>query len=328
MSPWHWLRMIAALGVIVAALAGWPAAARDLRAADTQPEHYPTVRALAYMDRLVRERTGGRHRILVFHSRQLGEEQETIEQTRAGAIDLNRINVAPLGAFIPEANVLAMPFLFRDEQHLYAVLEGPIGEDILASFADHGLVGLAFYDSGMRSIYNRVRPIHRVEDLKGLRIRVQQSDLMIDMVRALGAEPVALAYGQIATALSAGLIDGAENNWPSYVTTGHYSLAPYYTLTRHTMSPEVLVMSQKAWDGLSEEDRRIFREAARESAVYMRELWKASEAEAVLEARNAGVTIIDTIDRGSFAAAVQPLYDRWLTDARMRDLVERIRSVR
>lgn len=328
MAPRHRLRMIGMLVAILTALAGASAEARDLRAADTQPEHYPTVQALAYMDRLVRERTEGRHRILVFHSRQLGEEQETIEQTRAGAIDLNRINVAPLGAFIPEASVLAMPFLFRDEEHLYAVIDGPIGEEILASFAEHGLIGLAFYDSGVRSIYNRVRPIRSIEDLKGLRIRVQQSDLMIEMARALGAEPVALAYGQIATALSAGLIDGAENNWPSYITTGHYLSAPYYTLTRHTMSPEVLVMSQKAWEGLSEDDRRIFREAARESAAHMRGLWKASEAEARLQARNAGVTVIEDIDQEPFAAAVQPLYDRALSDERMRDLVDRIRSVR
>src|SRR5262249_5062441 len=154
-----------------------------------------------------RERTQGRHSIRVFHSHQLGEEKETIEQTRAGAIDLNRTNVGPLGSFIPQANILALPFLFPSVAHLHGVLDGPIGDQILAGFAPHGFVGLAFYDSGARSIYNRVRSIRALADLKGLRIRVQQSDLMIDMIRALGAEPVAMPYGQVMSALSNGLID-------------------------------------------------------------------------------------------------------------------------
>ena len=174
------------------------------------------------MGSLVAERTGGRHQIRVFHSRQLGEEKETIEQTRAGAIDLNRTNVAPIGTIVPAVNVLAMPFLFRSIEHLHKVLDGPIGDEILASFEPHGFVGLAFYDSGARSIYNNVRPVRSLADLKGLRIRVQQSELMVEMIKALGAEPVELPYGQVLTGLATKLIDGAENNWPSFVTTDHY----------------------------------------------------------------------------------------------------------
>ena len=154
------------------------AAAREFRAADTQAEDYPTVQALRYMGALIAERTGGRHEIKVFHSRQLGEEKETIEQTRVGAIDLNRTNVALIGNFVPAMNVLAMPFLFRSIEHMQKVLDGPIGSEILGSFEPYGFVGLAFYDSGARSIYNGVRPITTVADLKGLRIRVQQSELM------------------------------------------------------------------------------------------------------------------------------------------------------
>src|SRR5215218_362401 len=228
------------------------ASARDFRAADTQAEDYPTVQALVFMDQLVATKTEGRHRIRVFHSRQLGEEKETIEQTRVGAIDLNRTNVAPIGGLVPEANVLALPFLFRSMDHLYKVLDGPIGAAVLASFEAYGFVGLTFYDSGARSIYNSVRPVRSLKDLTGLTTR---------------------------------LIDGAENNWPSYVTTNHFTAARHYTMTEHTMSPEVLVMSRKAWDSLSAEDQTIFRAAAQESGRSMRQQWKTWEESAREQAR-------------------------------------------
>ena len=220
--------------------------AREFRAADAQNEDYPTVQALEYMGRLVAERTGGRHSIRIFHSRELGEEKDTIRQIRAGAIDLDRINVALIGNLVPTTNALAMPFLFRSVEHLQKVLDGPIGNEILNSFEPYGFVGLAFYDSGARSIYNSVRPIRSVDDMKGLRIRVQQSDLMSEVIKALGAQPVELPYGQVSTALSTKLVDGAENNLPSFVNSGHDKYAKYYTLTQHTMTPEVLVMSLKA----------------------------------------------------------------------------------
>jgi TRAP-type C4-dicarboxylate transport system substrate-binding protein len=168
------------------------AIAREFRAADTQSEDYPTVQASRYMGGLIAERSGGSHRIRVFHSHQFGEEKETIEQTHARAIDLNRTNVALIGTFVPAMNVLAMPFLFRSIEHLEKVLDGPIGNEILNSFEPYGFVGLAFYDSGARSIYNSVRPVRTVADIRGLRLRVQQSELMSDMIKALGAEPIEL----------------------------------------------------------------------------------------------------------------------------------------
>src|SRR5215510_1289938 len=176
--------------LLIAASLALPAAeAREFRVADTQSEDYPTVQALLFMARIVEERTGGRHRIRVFHSRQLGEEKDTIEQTRVGAIDLNRTNVAPIGSLIPAANVLSLPFLFRSFAHLHDVLDRQVGSEILAGFEKQGFIGLTFYDSGSRSIYNSVRPVRTLADLKGLRLRVQQSDLMVDMIKALGAEP-------------------------------------------------------------------------------------------------------------------------------------------
>lgn len=317
---------LCAAAVLLAALGSSGASARSFRVADTQAEDYPTVQALIFMDKLIQERTGGRHRLQIFHSRQLGEEKETIEQTRAGAIDLNRINVAPLASFVPRANVLVLPFLFRSVEHLRRVLDGPIGDEILGDLQGSSFVGLAFYDSGARSIYNSVRPVRRLEDLKGLRIRIQQSELMSDMFRALGAKPVALPYGQVMTGLATQLIDGAENNWPSYVTTGHYRAAPYYSLTEHTMAPEVLVMSESAWASLGPEDQAIFREAARESGRHLRGQWRLWEERSRREAQLGGVTVLDDVDRKALERAMAGIYDRLLTDPKVKSLVERVRE--
>jgi len=318
------------LALGLALLTAMPAVtpAREFRVADTQPADYPTVQALQYMAQIIEERSAGRHRLHVFHSRQLGEEKETIEQTRIGAIDLNRTNVAPIGSLVPVANVLSLPFLFRSFEHLHRVLDQGIGQEILAQFQPHGFVGLTFYDSGARSIYNSVRPVRSLADMKGLRIRVQQSSLMSDMIKALGADPVELPYGQVSTGLSTRLIDGAENNWPSYVTTGHYKLAPYYTLTEHSMSPEVLVMSRPAWESLSGEDRDIFLEAAAKSNIFMRSLWTSLEERSRQQARAAGNIIITDFDRKPFEEAMSVIYDKAATDADTQQLINRIRQVK
>ena len=300
--------------------------AREFRAADTQSEDYPTVQALRYMDSLVAERSGGRNQIRVFHSRQLGEEKETLEQTRAGAIDLNRTNVALIGTMVPAMNVL-VPFLFRSVEHLQKVLDGPIGNEILGSFEPYGFVGLAFYDSGARSIYNSVRPVNSIADLKGMRFRVQQSEQMSDMIRSLGAQPIELPYGQVTTGLATRLIDGAENNWPSFVTTDHYKFAGYYTLTEHAMSPEVLVMSQKVWATLSPEDQKVFREAALRSSRFMREKWKDLEDRSRKQAEAAGVKVVADFDRKPFEAAMAGIYSKAQSDPAIAKLIVRIREV-
>ena len=207
------------------------------------------------------------------------------------------------------------------------VLEGPIGNEILNSFEPYGFVGLAFYDSGARSIYNSVRPVRSIADLKGLRLRVQQAELMSEMIRRLGAEPVELPYGQVRTGLATRLIDGAENNWPSFVTTDHYKYAGYYTLTEHTMPPEVLVMSRKAWASLSAEDRKIFREAAARSSHFMREKWKDLEDRSRRQAETAGVTIVTDFDRKPLEAAMAGIYANMRRDPAAEELIERIRKV-
>ena len=321
--------LLASAGTLLALLRFDAAAsAREFRVADIQEENYPTVQALRYMDHLVAQGTHGRHRIRVFHSRQLGEESQTIEQTRVGAIDMNRINVGAIGNYAPVLNVLALPFLFRSIEHLHAVIDGPIGEEILAALEPSGFIGLTYYDSGARSIYTATKPVHSIDDLKGLRLRVQQSDLMDNMIKALGAEPIGLPFGQVLTALQTKLIDGAENNLPSYVSTGHYKIARFYTTTEHTMSPEVVIMSPRAWADLSADDRTVFRDAARQSSRYMREQWQSFEQRSEQQVSESGVTIINTVDRKPFETATQPLRDALRADPKFRSLIERIDALR
>ncbi len=298
---------------------------RDFRAVDNQSNDHPTARALVHMSELVSDRTQGRHRIIVYSSGLLGEQKTNFEQTRDGVIDINRTNMAPLASFVGKANILGLPFLFRSADHLHRILDGPIGEDILQSLEPYGFVGLAFFEFGARSVYTARRPVQTIDDIKGLRIRLQQSDLMVEMFATLGAEPVRLPYTLTKTALTTGLIDAAENNWPSYVTSGHYSVAPYFALTEHTMTPDVLIMSMKTWRSLDLEDQNIFRRAARDSSIFLRGQWKNQEASFRKQALDLGVTVI-VIDQKPLQAALTGLYTKVLTDSHSRHLVESIQK--
>jgi tripartite ATP-independent transporter DctP family solute receptor len=263
--------------------------------------------------------------MIVYAGGLLGEQEASFEQTRTGGIDINRTNLAPLTSFVGKANIFGLPFLFRSADHLHRILDGAIGDDILQSLEPHGFVGLAFFEAGARSIYTVSRPVRSIDDIKGLRIRLQQSDLMIEMFAALGAEPVVLPYTRTRTALATGLIDAAENNWPSYVASDHYSVAPYFALTEHTMTPDVLIMSMKAWSSLSPTDQNIFRNAARDSSIFLRDQWKNWEASSRKQALDLGVTVID-IDRKPLEAALTGLYTKVLTDSHSRHLVESIQK--
>ena len=229
------------------------------------------------MSETINKKTGGKHTIKVFTGNQLGGEKDTIEQTRIGALDLVRINVAPMNNICPETMVPTMPFLFRSVDHMRKVLDGPIGDQILKACESQGFVGLAFYDAGARSIYTTKKPVKSLADAKGMKIRVQQSDLWVSMLQAMGANATPMPYGEVYTALKTGLVDGAENNWPSYDTAKHHEVAKYYSMTEHSMAPEMLLMSKKVWDTLTPDEQKIFREAAKESVPYMRKLWDEKE---------------------------------------------------
>jgi tripartite ATP-independent transporter DctP family solute receptor len=323
------MKSIAALALgATLALTALPAMAQSvtLRSADIHPDGYPTVVAVQYLGQLMDERTGGRIKIQVFNNAQLGAEKDTIEQTRFGVIDLNRVNSAPFNNLVPETQVLGLPFLFQSVDHMHKVVDGPIGDEILAAFEPHGLVGLAFYDSGARSFYTTKTPIKTIEDMKGLKIRVQQSDLWIAMLQAFGANPTPMSYGEVYSALETGVVDGAENNWPSYESSRHFEVAKHLTLTEHSLTPEVLVISKLSWDKLAPADQALLRQAAKDSVVKMRELWVAREKESEAKVRAGGGEII-TVDKAPFVAAMAPVYAKFVTDDKTKSLVERIRAV-
>ncbi|KJS11671.1 MAG: C4-dicarboxylate ABC transporter [Hoeflea sp. BRH_c9] len=297
-----------------------------LKSSDTHPDGYPTVEAVKAMGKMIEERTDGRLCVEVYHSAQLGEEKDTIEQTQFGAIDLNRISLGPFNNIIEETQIPSLPYIFRSVEHMHKVMDGPIGQEILDAFAAHDLIGLAFYDGGSRSFYNKEKPITSMDDMKGMKFRVMQSDMFVDMVSALGANATPLPYGEVYSSIQTGVIDGAENNWPSYDTSGHYEVAKYYTLDQHLIVPEVLVMSKKSWDKLSPEDQAAVKAAAKDSVPVMRDLWVAQEKKSEEKIRAAGVDIITDIDKTPFIDAMKPVYEKYVKSDKLKDMVARIQA--
>jgi tripartite ATP-independent transporter DctP family solute receptor len=298
-----------------------------LRSSDTHPEGYPTVTAVEHMGALVEERTEGRICVEVYHSAQLGEEADTIEQTRFGVIDMNRVSLGPFNNLVEETKVVSLPYIFRSTDHMHHVMDGEIGEEILAAFQPYDLVGLAFYDGGSRSFYNREKPITSVADISGMKFRVMQSDVFVDMVDALGGNATPMPYGEVYSGIQTGVIDGAENNWPSFESSGHFEVAGYYTLDEHLIVPEILVMSKMSWDKLTPEDQEIVRQAAKDSVPYMREQWVAREKASEEKVRAAGVEVVTDIDKQPFIDAMVPVYEKHVTDDNLKNLVARIQAV-
>lgn len=299
-----------------------------LRSSDTHPDGYPTVAAVNAMGDMVKERTDGRVCIEVFHSAQLGQEKDTIEQTQFGVIDMNRVSLGPFNNIIEETQVPSLPYIFRSVEHMNTVMDGPVGQQILDAFGDHDLVGLAFFDGGSRSFYNSQKPINSMEDLAGMKFRVMQSDMFVDMVSALGANATPMPYGEVYSSIQTGVIDGAENNWPSYDSSGHFEVAQYYTLDQHLIVPEVLVMAKSSFEKLSADDQEIVRQAARDAVPVMRELWIAREKESEARVREAGVEIVTDIDKTPFIDAMGPVYEKYVTSAVLQKMVADIQATK
>lgn len=295
-----------------------------LKLAENQPEDYPTTIGDKEFARIVEEKTNGRIKIDVYAGGQLGDEKSVIEMIQMGALDFARVNAQPLSDFAKKLRVLSLPYLFESEEHLWKVLNGPIGEEILESLKDAKMIGLAYYDSGARSFYNSKREVKTPADMKGLKIRVQQSELMVSLVEALGASATPMPYGEVYSALQTGVIDGAENNWPSYYTTSHYEVAKYYTLDYHTRTPEVVIASKSLWDKLNEDDRKIIKEAAKASVEVQRKAWKEYEKKAIDAVKAKGNVITEVKDFKPWQDAVKPVYDKFGAD--FKDLIEKIRA--
>ena len=325
----HLRHLVGAASMLIVAVLCGPLAAQGivLKAADTHADGYPTVEAVEHVGELLSNWTNGRIQVKMFAGRQLGEEKDTIEQTIAGAIELNRVNLAPLNGIIPETAIPALPYIFRSIDHMHKVMDGEIGAEILAAMEKHGMVGLAFYDSGARSFYNSQRPINSPADMKGMKIRVQNSDLFVATMEALGANATPMEFGQVYEALKTGVIDGAENNWPSYESTRHFEVANHYTLDQHSLSPEVLVISKIAWDKLSATDQQLVRKAAALSVPVMRELWNARVVSSKEKVIANGNMVIDSVDKQPFIDAMKPVYERFADTDALQALVTRIQDV-
>lgn len=302
--------------------------ARPLYASDHHLSDYPTVEAVRAMSDLLSQRTDGRLSIKVFAGGQLGSERDTLEITIFGGLDLNRVNAAPMNSIAPLTVVPCLPFLFENEGHLHRALDGAPGQTILDSLQDHGLVGLCYYDSGMRSFYNTKRPIRSPDDMQGMKCRVQNSDVYVSMVNALGADATPMYLGEVYQSLVQGVIDGAENNWPSYHAGRHFEVAQYYSLTRHVMAPEILVMSLHRWRSMSDADQTALMLSAKESVGIMRKLWTERVTKARAAVIDSGVQVNEVDNINEFSDLMKPLWERKSELTKQQELIEEIISMR
>ncbi|HZP79040.1 MAG TPA: TRAP transporter substrate-binding protein [Pseudolabrys sp.] len=299
-----------------------------LKASDVHPTGYPTVAAVESMGKKLEKATNGRISVQMYASMQLGGEKEAIEQAQVGAIQLARVSVGALGPVIPDLNVFNLPFLFRNTAHMEKVIDGEIGKELLDAVSKNdkaGLIGLCWMDAGARNLYDTKKPIHNIADLKGMKVRVMGNPMFVDMMNALGGNGVAMGYDQVFNALQTGVVDGAENNPPSFVFDNHYQVAKYYTLTEHLIVPEMLVMSKKAWDAMSKDDQALVAKFGREAQLEERVLWQKYEKDAMDKAKSAGIQVIDVSDKKPFQDAVKPVWDKYAP--KFADLIKRIQAV-
>jgi tripartite ATP-independent transporter DctP family solute receptor len=282
---------------------------------------------MEHMARRLHELSGGRLRMDIYPSEQLGSERECLELLQIGSLSMTKVSCSVLEGFVPAMSVLSLPYIFRDEEHRTRVLEGEIGRGLLLEGESVWLRGLCFYDAGCRSFYTKDRPILTPEDLKGIKLRTQESPTSMRMVQVLGGSPTPIAWGELYSALQQGVVDGAENNPPSFFLSRHYEVCRYYSLDEHTAVPDVLLVGTRFWDGLTQEFRTLLQQAAWESAVYQKDLWKEATEEALREVREAGVSI-HYPDKSLFAERVMPLYDEYRDRERLYRLILEIRAVK
>jgi tripartite ATP-independent transporter DctP family solute receptor len=297
-----------------------------LTAADVHVDRYPTVEAVRWMGRKLSAETDGRLDVRVYHSGQLGRETDTVNLARFGVLDITRVNMAALNNAFRSTRILSLPYVFESVDHMRRSLDGEVGREILRHFEARGLVGLAFYDSGARCFYNVRHPIAEPADLHGLKVRVPPSDIFIALVRALGANPTPLSYGEVYSSLQTHLIDGAENNWRTFHSSRQFEVARHWAQSEHSYSPEALLMSRRRFDAFSAADQELIRTAATQSVPYMRELWDRAEAESRAAVIAAGVQVTE-VDRAAFRRAAQPVLDAYLKDPELQQLYQGIRAM-
>jgi tripartite ATP-independent transporter DctP family solute receptor len=327
----HFATIAAGLLVAATAFASGSAVAQTvLKASDVHPEGYPTVQAVEDMGKKLSAATKGKLSVAMYPSMQLGGEKEAIEQAQVGAIAFARVSVGALGPVVDDLNVFNLPYVFRNTEHAQKVMDGEIGKELLDKVTNSGkgIVGLCWMDAGARSFYDTKRPIKTMADLKGLKVRVMGNPMFVDMANSMGANGIAMGYDQVFTSLQTGVIDGAENNPPSFVFDNHYQVAKFYTIDEHLIVPEMLVMSKKIYDSLSKEEQADIMKFSREAQMEERKLWGEYEKKAMDKAKASGVQIIhiSDADKKQLQDAVKPVWDKY--GPKYADMVKRIQAVK
>ncbi|UJH68589.1 TRAP transporter substrate-binding protein [Allomuricauda sp. SCSIO 65647] len=298
---------------------------RTLRLAHGLDVNHSVHKAMVKMGEDLKENSKGKLQLEIYPNQQLGTERQTLELLQIGSLDMTKVSVAVLENFAPKSKILGLPYLFRDREHSFKVLDGPIGQKILDDGQQYWLKGLGFYDAGSRSFYTKKKPVMHPDDLKGLKIRVMESITAMDMVRSMGGSPTPISWGEIYTSLQQGVVDGAENNPPSFYLSRHYEVCKYYTLNEHTFSPDVIIASTHLWNILSEEERTWLKRAVESSIVYQRKLWADAEATALSEVQKAGVEVIRP-NKVPFSKKVQELYQNYSENEELYQLIQQIKD--
>jgi tripartite ATP-independent transporter DctP family solute receptor len=299
-----------------------------MKVSDVHPEGYPTVAAIEAMGKKLEQATGGRLSVQMYASMQLGGEKEAIEQAQIGALQMARVSVGALGPVVDDLNVFNLPFLFRNTAHMQKVIDGEIGKELLAKVTNNPqtrLVGLCWMDAGARNMYDSKKAIHNIGDLKGQKLRVMGNPMFVDMMNALGGNGVAMGYDQVFNALQTGVVDGAENNPPSYVFDNHYTVAKNYTLTEHLIVPEIVVFSRRSWDTMAKGDQEMITKLSRDMQMEERKLWGEYEQKAFAKMKEAGINIIPVADKKPFQDALKPVWDKY--GPKYAALIKRIQAV-
>lgn len=298
-----------------------------LKLAHGLDQTHPVHRGMVLMAEKVAQKSGGRLQLKIYPGGQLGAERECVELLQIGSLAITKVSAAIMEGFVPEYRVLGLPYIFKDQDHAWEVLNGEIGKELLEKGDNFNLRGLCFYDAGSRSFYTKEKPINNPNDLKGLKIRVMKSNTAVEMVKALGGSPTPISWGELYTALQGGVVDGAENNPPSFYLSHHYEVCKYYSLDEHTSVPDVLLVSSIVWNKLSPDEKKWLQEAADESVPYQREFWAESVQEALNEVAIAGVEILHP-DKTPFVEKVNDMIEGYRTDKELYSLIKRIRAVK
>lgn len=323
------LKKFALSAMTVALIAGFSmsAQAKEWRGWNIHVAGYPNTVAMDKFAELLKEKSGGKMTLKMYHSGTLGSQPDAIEQVRIGGLEIANFNMGPIGPIVPEANVVSLPFIFKSTDHMWRALDGEAGKMINAGLEKKGLVSLAWFDAGSRSFYNSKKPIMVPADVTGMKVRVMNNDLYSGMIKALGGNPSPMAFGEVYQSLKTGVVDGAENNWPSYEATGHYEVAGFHSNSQHLIIPEILAINANVYNKLSDDDKKIVKEAAKEAAMLQHDLWKKREVASMEKVIAGGVKANEIPDKSAFQAAMVPVYDKYLAEnPELKPLVELIQK--